>query len=395
MAWKPLPLPDDEGKIIRTILEGLVARIPGWRPNEGALEVALAEEIGLALAAVNRYAQLASNMAAAGVAQALGFTPIAGTRAALPSVELTAQLPPSSATAPFSRAVTVTSGFKIAVGDQAFIVPRQITAVADFTQITSGPSEGYWEGKILIDFTALEPGDAYNTGAPGQTASIQTVSPTIVKATLTAPAAGGTSDETLEAFLARFVAWMSTLKPGGVRADDLAAFASTIEGTQRALALDRYDPADPGTPADRTVTIIPVSLTGLDLTSFETDRLREALEQIREVGFVFHIIDPVRTPVDVQVTITPASTAEPSQVVQDVHDALAVALSPAEWGTTDGDPATWVERDVVRTLDVALIAATVTGVASLGTITLNGGSADVPLAGPGALIDPTITVELA
>lgn len=395
MAWQDLPLPIDQTQIINQILSGLAAKLPGWRPHEGALEVALAEEIGVALAGVNRAAQDAMAYAAAGVASALGFAPVEGTRAVLPQVALVAQLPPSTASAPFSRAVTVPKGFTIAVGDRAFVVPQQVTIVAAFTAVVDGPEAGYWRGTIHTDFQAVDVGDAWNVGAAGTKASIQTAHNTIISATLTAPAAGGAGAETLDAFLGRFVAWMSTLRPGGVRASDLAVFASTIAGTQRALALDRYDPADPATPADRTVTIIPVSPTGDDLASFDVDRLRAALEQIREVGFVFHIIDPTRTPVSVDVTITPASAVEPTLVVQDVKVALEEALSPAWWGTTDGDPATWVEHDVLRSLDVALIVATVPGVASLGSITLNGATADVPLAGPGALIDATITVAIA
>lgn len=395
MAWQPLPLPIDEVQIINSVLTGLAVRIPGWRPHEGAVEVALAEEIGVQLAAVNRASQDAMNYAAAGVASALGFVPIDGTRATLPQVALLAQLPPSTSTEPFSRAVTVPAGFKIALGDLAFVVPQQVTLVAAFELVVDGPAVGYWQGTIYVDFLASSAGDAWNAGNAGATASIQTVHSTIISATLTAPATGGTAAETLDAFLSRFVAWMSTLKPGGVRAKDLAVFASTVTGTQRALALDRYNPADPEIPAERTVTIIPVSPTGDDLPTFDEERLREALEQIREVGFMFHIIDPIRTPVDVNVTITTAAAVEPASVVQDVQDALAAALSPAWWGTTDGDPATWVERDVLRTLDVALIVATVPGVAALGTITLNGGADNVVLPGPGALIAPTITVAIA
>jgi len=392
MAWTPLPLPIDEAQIIRTILTGIAERITGWAPSEGSVEVALAEEIGVQLAAVNLAAVEATNHAAAGVATALGFEPIAGTRAVLPGVELTAQLPPSTASAPFSRAVTVPAGFTIAVGDRAFIVPKQVTLVADFTAATAPGFEGYWRGVIEADFLASDVGDAWNLGEAGEPASIQTVSPILIAATLTGPSAGGEGAETLDAFLARFVAWMGTLKPGGVRAEDLATFASTVSGTARALALDRYDPADPATPADRTVTIIPVAPTGEDLATFEKARLQEALERIREVGFVFHIIDPTRTPVDVAVTVTPGSTFEAGAVEQDVHAALTAALSPAAWGTTDGDPATWTERDTLRVLDIAVVTATVPGVAAIGDITINGGDDDVALAGPGALLEATVTV---
>lgn len=395
MAWTPLPLPIDEADIIRATLAGLADRIPGWAPSEGSVEVALAEEIGVQSAAVNRAAVRATNYAAAGVATALGFAPIEGTRAVLPAVELTAQLPASTATDPFTRAVTVPAGFTIALDGLAFVVPQQINRLVSFAQVATGDSIGAWRGTFGIDFLASDVGDVWNLGDAGDTASIQTVSPIIVAARLTGPAAGGEGAETVDAFLARFVAWMGTLRPGGVRAADLATFASTVTGTRRALALDRYDPADPGTPADRTVTIIPVAPTGEDLASFEKTRLQEALERIREVGFVFHIIDPTRTTVTVDVTVTPAATFEAAAVAQATQAALADALSPATWGTTDGDPATWTERATLRVLDIAVVTATVPGVSAIGAITINGADDDVALAGPGALIDATITVTTA
>ncbi|WP_156759566.1 baseplate J/gp47 family protein [Microbacterium karelineae] len=392
MPWEQLPVPVDEGTIIREILTGLSEKIPGWVPSEGAPEVALAEEVGYQLAVVNRAAVAAIDHAAAGIAAAFGFEPVDGIKAVLPQVTLTAQLPPSAGTAPFDRAVTVPAGFTVTVGQQPFLVPEQITLVASFTEVTSGDFTGYWRGDISVDFLALDVGDEWNTGELGEKATIQTVSPIIVTATLTAPATGGVGAETLPAFLTRFTAWLATLKPGGVRAEDLARFAATVEGTQRALALDRYDPNDPGTPADRTVTIIPVTATGADLDSFARDRLLAELEGIREVGFVFNLIDPNRTAVAVDVTVTVATGHEATAVQAAVDAAITDALSPAVWGTADGDPATWVEADTLRTLDVAVVVATVPGVASIDGITLDGGAADIALTTPGALIDASITV---
>ncbi|WP_221585548.1 baseplate J/gp47 family protein [Microbacterium sp. G2-8] len=392
MPWEPLPVPIDEGTIIRNILTGLSQKIPGWIPSEGAPEVALAEEIGYQLAAVNRAAVTAAEYAAAGVAAAFGFEPIDGLKAVLPQVTLTAQLPPSAGTAPFDRGVTVPAGFTITVGQQPFVVPKQITLVASFAEVASGDFAGYWRGDIAVDFLALDIGDEWNTGTIGEKASIQTVSPVIITATLTAPATGGVGAETLTTFLTRFTAWLATLKPGGVRAEDLAAFATTVEGTQRALALDRYDPNDPGTPADRAVTIIPVTATGADLDTFARERLQAALEGIREVGFIFHLIDPTRTAVAVDVTVTAATGQETPAVEAAVTAAVTKALSSSVWGTADGDSATWAEVDTLRTLDVAVVVATVPGVAAINGITLDGGTADIALAGPGALVDATVTV---
>ncbi len=401
MTWTDLDIPVDETTIITSILGRIADKLPGWTPTEGAPEVALAEEFGHQVAILNQLAVDATRYAAAGVATAFGFQPIEGAKATLPDVALVAQLPPSAGTAPFTTTVTVPAGFTIAVDQRAFIIPQQTTVPVAFTEVTDGPYVGYWRGTFAVDFTALEVGTLSNVGEPGDTATLQTVSSVIVSATVTATAAGGIDPETMTAYLSRFTRWLHTLKPGGVRAQNIAEFATTVTGVQRAIALDRYNPADPSTPAERTVTVIPIDAAGEPLNTSTRELLLDELEQIREVGFVFHIADPTYAEPVIVVTVTKGADHTASEVQANVAAKITAALHPSRWGATDTDPRAWVDRPKLRTLDIALLAASAAGVTGVTSVAINGGSADVTLAStPGALIAPfepggsTLTVNV-
>lgn len=402
MPWQDLDIPVDEAAITTNILTRLAEALPDWTPSEGAPEVALAEEFGHQVAIVNQAAVAAARYAAAGVATAFGFEPVGGARATLAGVNLVAQLPPSASAAPFTTAVTVPAGFAISVDQRAFTVPTQVTVAVDFTEVTTGPYAGYWRGAFGIDFTALEVGASSNIGDVDQAATLQTVSPVIVSATLTVGAAGGIDPESMTAFLSRFTSWLRTLKPGGVRAQNIADFAGTVLGVQRAIALDRYDALDPGTVAERTVTVIPVDAAGQPLDVGTRARLQAELEQIREVGFIFRIADPEYATPTIVISVAKGDEHTAAEVQANVVAVLAAALHPSRWGTVNDDPRTWTERGTLRILDLAVLASTAVGVAAVLSVTIDGGTTDVVLNGgdPGALIAPvgvggtTVTVTV-
>jgi len=400
MAFKDLGVPLDEPTIITSILTGIAERIPGWTPSEGSPEVALAEEIGHQIARLNQLAVHAGRNAVVAIAAAFGFETIGGTAAALPAVTLLLQLPPSASPEPFSQEITIPADFQIAVGDKAFTIDHATTATVAFSEVLTGAQTGYWQGTMSADFTAFLPGSDSDVGGPGVAASVLTASQVVIGATLSAAAAGGIDPETMEQYLGRFVTWMSTLRPGGVRADEIARYASTIAGVHRAIALDRYDPSDPGTPADRTVTVIPIDVHGADLGPSVKTTLETALEQIREVNFVFHVIDPTRNDVALAVTVVKDPAFADAAVQANVSAAIAAAIDPAVWGTTPGQPTSWQERDTLTIVDVAIAAAGAEGVAAVTGVTIDGDADPVALDGPGALISAigagtTLTVTIA
>lgn len=383
MAFDPITIDADADTITADILTGLATRIPGWLPNEGAPEVALAEEFALQIAATNTLALASTQLAAAGVATAFGFAPIEAVKATLPGVQLTLSLPASAGTVPFTQAMAVLRGFTIAVSDVAFTLANDATALVNFTAAT----DGSWHGTMSVDLIAVDAGAAGNVNA-GASATVISATLTVIAAAVSNAGIGGTDAESITAFLARFTAWAATLRPGGVLASDVAALATTVTGVQRALALDMYNPAAPAVPAEKTITVIGIGATGAALTSGQKTVLQALLDATREVNFVFHVIDPTYTNITLDVTITRDSAYTATSVHDAAVAALTALINPATWGVVSADLHSWSEKTALTSFDVSAALGRVPGITSITAVSINGSSTTASLTGPGALPSP-------
>lgn len=383
MAFTPIVLDSDATTITADILAGLTTRMPGWLPNEGAPEVALAEEFALQIAATNDLALVSTQLAAAGVATAFGFSPYVAVAATLPGVQLTLSLPASTSTVPFTQAMAVPRGFTIAVGDVAFTLSVDATALVNFT----AAADGSWQGTMSINMVAVDAGSAGNIAA-GSLATVVSATMTVVHATIINAATGGSDAETVAAFLNRFIAWAATLRPGGVLVADITALATTVSGVQRALGKDQYNPAAPTVPAEKTITVIPVNASGALLTAGQKTALAAQFAATREVNFVFNIIDPTYTNIALSVTVTRDSSYSSAAIQAAAVAALTALIDPAKWGTVSGDLHTWSEKTTLTSFDVSAALGRVPGVTAITAVSINGSPTSATLTGPGALPSP-------
>lgn len=367
MAWTPLPVETDEDVVTARILDALAARLPGWVPVEGAPEVALAEEIGRETAATNARAATAVELAFAGIGETVfGLPALLGAQATM-LVELTVTGAGAGVPAGFTVVGINADGVEV-----AFELPEQVTA--------GGPT-------VQVVMRARDVGVLSNTVPVGPLTVVTSTSTVSAAAALEA-STGGVDAESVTAYLSRLVDYIATLRPGGVRARDLATLARNVTGVHRALGVDLYDPTIPSTTAERTVTVFPVDVDGLPVNAGVAAEVEQVLEDVREVNFIIHVDDPTYTPVQVNFAAVAETGADPALVQANVHAALAAHLSPASWGSTPVDPTSWTETTTVRYLDLARIAGSAEGVAYLTTLTLNGGTGDVALPGPAALPAP-------
>lgn len=365
--WEPLPVEIDEDAVTERILDALATRLPGWVPVEGAPEVALAEEIGRETAATNARAATAVELAFAGIGETVfGLPAILGAQATM-LVELAVTEAGAVVPAAFTVVGVNADGVEV-----AFELPEQVSAGA---------------ATIAVLMRARDVGVLSNTVAIGPLTVITSTS-TVSAASAVDPSTGGVDPESLTAYLGRLVDYIATLRPGGVRAGDLAVLARNITGVHRALGVDLYDPTIPSIPAERTATVFPVDASGLPVSPAVAAEVKQALEAVREVNFVIHVDEPTYTAVQVNFEAVSQTGADPALVQANIHAALVEHLSPARWGSTPGDSTTWKEATTVRYLDLARIAGSAEGVAYLGTLTLNGVTADVVLPGPAALPEP-------
>jgi len=366
MAWDPPELDTDPASVTDKMVDRLMERQPGWESYDGALEVALLESVGAESATLNAGVQEALSVyAAVGIGVTAFQLPVdAGLTASL-----TADVEVNSVGSEIPTGFAVT-GVTPAGVEVAFELLEGITA--DATTVT-------------VTLTATDTGD-YANQVPAGPLTVITSTTDVSAVTATSASTGGADAETLEDYLDRLTDYLASLRPGGVRASDLATLARTVPGVERAIGIDLYDPSDT-TPAasqqhERTATVVAIDDAGQAVTS---PTLQATLEEAREVNFIVHLAQPKYTAVQIAVTVTKRPTADTDVVEAAVELAVARFIAPDRWGSTTDAPQSWTERSKLRTYDIAAAVLSVPDVASIETIQINGGTADVTLPGPAAL----------
>lgn len=380
MPWERPDIPEDPDEVIQRVLDGLAERLPGWEPVPGAVEVALAQEVGHEVAALGQLTRIGLEVAVAGFGEtAFGFPAYLGAAAEI-DVDFTVTGVGSVVPAGLTVVGINDDGLEV-----AFAVTDDIVA--------TGPV-------VSTTLTAVDEGLAGN-GVPAGPLTLITATTDVIDAAATAVSANGADPEELTDYLTRLVDYLGTLRPGGVTAADMAALARSVPGVHRALAADLYDPADPGTPAERTVTVFPIGEDNAPVPPLVAAQVLATLEAAREVNFVVHVAEPTYTPVDIAYTAVAETGVDPALVEAAVNGAISDWL--AAFGSTDDDPQAWEPTTTVRLLELARVAGSATGVAYLSALTIDGAAADLELAGvaplPAPLDDPdapsTITGTVA
>lgn len=152
------------------------------------------------------------------------------------------------------------------------------------------------------------------------------------------------------------------------------------------MAVDLYDPATPGVPAERTVTVFPIDEHNAPVSPLVAAQVQAILEQAREVNFVVHVAAPSYTPVEIVYEAIAETGQDPEVVRAGINGALADWLGA--FGSTTDDPQAWNPVSTIRLLELARIAGGATGVAYLASLTINGAAADLELEGVAPLPAP-------
>jgi hypothetical protein len=250
MAFAELPVETDPDAVTARLLDAIKTRIPEWTAAEGDPVTVLAEEIGRETANLRVLARDAAAVAVAGIGTSVHGVPEIAARTATMSVRLTLTGP----------GATVPAGFTV-VG--------RTTASLDVAFTLAAGATGDAAGIADVTMTAAQPGAGSN-GVPVGTLTPITATSTVVSAAALAPSSGGLDAESLGAYLERLTAHLSILRPGGVRADDLAVLARTVPGVHRALGVDLLDPGRTvtdgvTTAASTTVTSATAAFTATDV----------------------------------------------------------------------------------------------------------------------------------
>jgi hypothetical protein len=205
--------------------------------------------------------------------------------------------------------------------------------------------------------------------------------------TLTAASAGGADAQDQDAYLDELRNEQRVNYPKLVVAADGELLAREVDGVDRALVLDTYDPdtATSGNPG--VMSIAAIDAAGAAVNSTIKTALQTYLDARRISGAVIHLIDPTYTPINIAFTGVAHDGYDPDTVHDAVIAALQDLVSPANWGLPyAGDERRWILNPTVRYRDIVTAIETVDGFDYTDSAPLlNGGTADVTLAGAAPL----------
>jgi hypothetical protein len=383
------PIVTDPDALAQLAFDELQIAIPGWAPNAGNLDSILIEKIALIVSVLATLASAVPTTIFRFFGGLVGINPIDATFASVDSTW----------TMRDNLGYTIPAGTVVLIrADDDSLVPFITTAD---TVVAPGSTT---TGAGAVTLTAVNAGAAGSgLGGPGvdmTSGDVQLgdILDYVTNVSLTALTTGGVDEEDDQTYLNRLRTELQLLTPRPILPSDYAALAENIEGIDRALALDGYNPGDSTTGNPRMVTLAVVDSSGGVVSSGIKTALIAALEAQREVNFIVNVIDPTYTSIDVTFTVEML----PGYDSTDVHDRTVAAvtdyLSPANWGLPNsGDRRTWIQSTTVFYADLTALLKNVQGVQAVTSVTLglHGGSlssADYALTGAAPMPEPgTIT----
>jgi hypothetical protein len=362
--------PDDLAEDAFAYLEDA---IPGWLPAPGNLETWLVEA----------NAQLAGElMDVASAVPTSIFRYYGETVLGLPPNEAQSATGTTTWTANDAAGYTIEAGTLVgiaAAGDE--LLPFEVQSE---TVIAPGATTAV--GVIVV---AVDPG----ADANGLTAAPEVIDPLdwVASVALAGATAGGVDEETDADYLTRLHELLGLLAPRPILPNDFAVLARTVAGVGRSTAIDLYNPGPPvATNVPRCVTVVVAGDDGQPVGAGVKANVDALLQSLREVNFLVFVIDPTYTAIAVTFTFTTYPAYSAATVEAAAEAAVADYLSPANFGRPPygDDPGVWIADTKVRYLEVAEVINRVEGVWYVASLTVNGGTVDVALPGPGPLPTP-------
>lgn len=145
-----------------------------------------------------------------------------------------------------------------------------------------------------------------------------------------------------------------------------------------------------------SLTVVPIDSAGLPISSQIKAALVADLQASREQGFLFSVMDPTYTTVDVAFSFTTYVGFDPAIVQAAAEAEATTAVSPATFGLPPGgDTLSWSNRTKVYMGEMYAAINATEGLDIVTALTLNGGTSDVALSGVGPLPLPGVIVGTA
>lgn len=182
---------------------------------------------------------------------------------------------------------------------------------------------------------------------------------------------------------------------GALKASNRTQMTATSSLTGVGAAVTITTPNEgvaPSTNNEKMVTVAVVSQQGTALSAAVKAEVDAYLQKMREVNFIVHVVDPTFTAIVVDYRVVALPGYDLADLDARCETAVRAYLSPATWAGGGDEPPVWEKnRNVVRYLEVAEVLNRVDGVDYVDVLTINGGTANVALAGVAPL--PTVAAN--
>lgn len=374
MGYIRIPLETDPTTLAGDVFDYIIGRAPNWVPQDGNLDVWI----------IRAVTQLASsNRSIASDVQDDIFRYFGANLMGLQPIDAVSATGTTTWVLIDANGHTIPAGTIVGVPDLlgnviAFQVVHDVTVTAGNTATASG----------AVEISAVQPGAAASgLGAVNSPVQLIDVIDWVQSITLTGPTAGGVDDETDNDYLNRLTRKLQGLSQRPILAEDYSSMAMDASTeVARAVTIDGYNPANQTYSNERMVAVAAVNASGLPVSPTAKAQIDAYLQSNREINFIVNVIDPKYTTINIttQVHNTPGYTD--SAVDSAVAGAIHNYLDPANWGFEETiNDRTWVESPTVYYNEVIAVISNVTGVDRVISLTLNGGTANIPLATPAAL----------
>jgi uncharacterized phage protein gp47/JayE len=262
----------------------------------------------------------------------------------------------------------IPAGTRLRLSLDSSIASIDLFTTEDLTIITSETLIGQ------VDVVVDRLGSLPNGSPSGAALTVVDNYPFIETAALASALLGGADAENDDVFFARAASVLARQNSTLVHPEQFEYAALSRVGTGRALVLDNYNPATPGTTAYGHVTVAVAGLTGQALDAQSMEETRADLARQALASLSIHIIAPTYTTVNVAVTVKAAAGWAPADVQASVTAALTAWVNPL----------TWAWDDSATQFEIVAVAAAAAGVrevtAAPATINLTG-VAPLPILG--------------
>jgi hypothetical protein len=355
------PITQDARDAMQKAFDYLQAKIPGWTPAEGNLDVWMIEAIAGEAASVGTLTSVVPK----DIFQFYGETLFG-----IPMIDAT------PATGTTTWVATDLAGHTIPAGTHVGIV-NSLGDTVPFEVLSDviipGGQSATSVGQVVI--LAVYPGaDSSGLGTAGGAVQLMDTLAWVQAITLVAPTTGGIDGESVDDYLNRLSLELQTLSPRPILPRDFAILAQNVAGVQRAVCIDGYNPSNGSFNNERMVCIVALDANGNGVSSSVKAAIAAYLDSMREINFVVNTTDPTVTAVDVTANFTTVPGYSPSEVGSRVQSAITNYLDPRQWGIDRNDdpnnPQTWNNTTIIRYLEIATLINNVSGVDIVTLLTL-------------------------